>query len=69
MNIIIIGAGEIGRHMAGKLANRSHNLCVIEKDETIIEDLNKILDVRFIQGEGASIEILKEAKASECSDQ
>jgi trk system potassium uptake protein TrkA len=66
MNIIIIGAGEIGRHMAGKLANRSHNLCVIEKDETIIEDLNKILDVRFIQGEGASIEILKEAKASEC---
>ncbi len=66
MNIIIIGAGEIGRHMAEKLANRNHNLCVIEKDESTIEDLAEILDVKFLHGEGASIEILSQADTSRC---
>lgn len=66
MNIIIIGAGEIGRHMAEKLASRNHNLCVIEKDEKTIEELGEVLDVRFLHGEGASINTLSQAETSKC---
>lgn len=66
MNIIIIGAGEIGRHMADKLASRNHNLCVIENNESTVEELTEILDVQLLHGEGTSIETLAQAETSQC---
>ena len=66
MNIIIVGAGEIGRHMAETLASSTHNLCVIERNEAIIEQFSEVLDVRLLHGEGTSIETLSQADTAHC---
>jgi Trk K+ transport system NAD-binding subunit len=30
VNIVIIGAGEVGRHLAENLSNREHSITIIE---------------------------------------
>ncbi len=66
MNIIIVGAGEIGRHMAQSLSDERHAICVIESDENIASDLDNALDVRVIAGNGSSVNTLLEAGVSDC---
>lgn len=66
MNILILGAGEIGFYMAGQLSSQQHNITVIESDEKVASEVNEKLDVRVIEGNGASITILEEAGVAEC---
>ncbi len=66
MNIIIVGAGSIGLHMARTLAEQEHSICLIEREEKLAADLNEQLDARVIQGNGASVEILEEAGIAKC---
>ena len=44
MNIIIVGAGAIGLHMARTLSDQEHSICLIEQDEKLAEQLNEELD-------------------------
>ena len=59
MRIIIIGAGEVGFHVAKTLC-RDNDVSIIEKNE---EACNKArqLDVQIIQGNGADVKLLKKA--------
>ncbi len=66
MNIIIVGAGEIGRHLAESLSNRAHNIVVIETDEALVAGLNERLDARVVCDSGASAKTLAEVNAGEC---
>lgn len=66
MKIIIVGAGEIGRHLAESLSNRAHSISVIERDEDLVEELNERLDAQVVQGEAASITTLARADVAEC---
>jgi len=66
VNIIILGAGEIGLHMAGLLCDLDHNVSLIEKDEQVAAEANDKLDARIVEGNGASVSILEEAGVSEC---
>lgn len=66
MNILILGAGEIGFYMAEELAARSHNICVIESDEAVAAAVSDKLDVRVVIGNGAAVSVLEEAGVSEC---
>ena len=66
MNIIIVGAGEIGRYMAVHLSRRSHAIVVIEKDEVVAKELDEQIDARVINSDGASINTLVEAGVAEC---
>jgi len=59
LHIIIIGAGDVGYHLA-KALYQDHEVVIIEKDEDAIEQVMG-LDVQVIQGNGANIKILKQA--------
>jgi len=66
MNIIIVGAGEIGRYLASVLSQESHNISVIEKDAKLAADLDQTIDAKVIHGNGASVEDLVDADVGEC---
>ena len=65
MNIIVVGAGEIGRYMAQSLSEESHSITVIESNEGVATDLEHLIDGRVLQGDGTSINMLLEAGAPE----
>ena len=66
MKIVIVGAGEIGTHLAGKLAPGNHSIVVIDQDEAIINELGGKLDVRAIAGDGAAPTVQLEADVAGC---
>lgn len=65
MRITVLGAGEIGRHIATSLSKMAHSIVVIETDEEIIQELEEQLDARVLQGNGTSVETLLEAGTGE----
>ena len=66
MNIIIVGAGEIGRYLASVLSQESHSISVIEKDAVLAAELEQAIDAKVIQGNGSSVADLAEADVGEC---
>jgi trk system potassium uptake protein TrkA len=61
MKIVIIGAGDVGFHLAKHLAYEGHALTLIEEDSEKCERAREILDVSVILGSGTDQEVLKEA--------
>lgn len=66
MNIIIVGAGEIGTHFAQNLAADNHAIVVIESDEEVAQHLNDQIDARVVSADGTSISSLIDAGVAEC---
>jgi len=66
MNMIIVGAGEIGRHLASVLSQQGHVISVIEKDEKLAAELENTIDGKVIHGNGSSVQDLVEADVGEC---
>jgi len=60
MRIFIVGAGEVGFHIASSLAREGHDLVVIEADTTQAKKIQTELDVMGIHGDGCQPELLKE---------
>jgi trk system potassium uptake protein TrkA len=61
MSLIIVGAGEVGYHLAARLSQQKMDIVVIEKDEEKTARVIDALDVQAIHGSGSSVEILKQA--------
>lgn len=59
LRIIIIGAGDVGYHIA-KALYHDHEIVVIEKEEKACQQARE-LDIQVIQGNGADVNRLKEA--------
>lgn len=66
MNILILGAGEIGFHLASQLSAQDHNICVIESDERVASEVNDKLDARVVEGNGSSVSVLEDANVADC---
>ena len=62
MNITIIGLGTIGRTILKSLSKENHTITIIDENENKIEDLIEKYDVFGVVGNGACIDIQKEAK-------
>jgi trk system potassium uptake protein TrkA len=61
MRIVIIGAGEIGFHVAQRLSMESKDVVVIDKNAEVIKRVNDHLDVQTILGSGSSPVLLEQA--------
>ena len=46
MEIVIVGAGEVGRHLAGILSREGHRVAVIESGPAKAQRLQEALDVQ-----------------------
>ena len=61
MKIIIAGGGKVGSVLCSELATEDNDIIIIEKNEIRLEQLINKIDISGIVGNGASIDIQKEA--------
>ncbi|MGD8262377.1 MAG: Trk system potassium transporter TrkA [Desulfobacterales bacterium] len=61
MKIVIVGAGEVGFHIASHLTLENKEVVVIDADLTAIRRVSDNLDVHVLQGSGSSPAVLEEA--------
>jgi len=60
LKIVIVGAGEVGFHIASRLALEDKDVVVIDKDSEALRRVQEGLDVQAVQGCGSSPTILEE---------
>ena len=65
VNIVMMGAGDVGRHLAESLSTRQHSICLIDAKESLAEELHERLDAQVICANGASASVLAEANVAE----
>lgn len=58
MNIVILGAGEIGSYLAKTLAEEQHNVTLIDKDPIILEKISQKTDIATLCGYGTRWKVL-----------
>ena len=61
MNIIIVGCGQVGQHLAEQLIKDKNNVTVIDKSYDNLKSLTDRIDAMGIVGNGASQVTLAEA--------
>jgi trk system potassium uptake protein TrkA len=61
LKIVIVGAGEVGFHIASHLAQENKEVVVIDKNADAIRRVSDNLDVQVVQGSGSSPVVLEEA--------
>ncbi len=61
MNILVLGAGEIGFLLAQKLIASKHNVTIIESSSTQVQKAREHLDAHIIEGNAADYSMLKKA--------
>ncbi len=61
MNIVICGAGEVGRHAAEVLGGAGHNVTIIDQSQSKLAALEEVMDVRNLHGNATHVSTLLEA--------
>ncbi len=65
MNIIILGAGQVGSSVAENLADGRNDVTVVDIDINLLQNLQDRLDIRTIVGYGSHPDILEQAGADQ----
>lgn len=65
MKIIIVGAGEVGFHIASRLSHENKDVVVIDTDPGAIARVSDAIDVEAVVGSGSSPVVLQEAGLKE----
>lgn len=52
MNVIILGAGKVGKTLIKHMSNDDHDIIVIDQDAQKIEDVVNLYDVIGVVGNG-----------------
>lgn len=58
MNIVIVGAGELGSHIASILSKENHNVILIDKDAQRLQEVSSKMDVATRHGSGSDWQLL-----------
>ncbi len=61
LKIVIVGAGEVGFHIASRLALEKKDVVVVDKNPEALRRVSENLDVQTVQGCGSSPVVLTEA--------
>jgi len=64
LQIIVVGAGEVGQHLARILSKEGHGVTVVDSDPLKIRLLNESLDVQGLVGDGTRADVLTQAGAT-----
>ncbi len=62
----VMGAGEVGFHLARTLSQEGHNVMVIDLDPSLQERVEEAMDVGVVVGNGAHVPVLEAAKVRDC---
>jgi len=61
LKVVIVGAGEVGFHIASRLAVENKDVVVIDNDPNAIRRVSDNIDVQVIRGSGSSPAVLEDA--------
>ncbi|MHB1192323.1 MAG: Trk system potassium transporter TrkA [Longimicrobiales bacterium] len=61
MRVLVVGAGEVGFHLARRLSEENQDVVLIEGDPERADFAGKQLDVMTVTGNGASLSVLESA--------
>ena len=61
MRIMIVGAGQVGRHLSRKFSAEGQDVVLIDRDETRLRRLERELNILVVPGSGASMRVLEDA--------
>ena len=65
MRVVVLGAGEVGYHLAERLSRENQDVIVIESDPERADFAGQQLDVMTVVGNGASLSVLEKARVKE----
>lgn len=65
MNIVILGAGQVGSSLARNLANEDNDITIIDTNKAALRDLREKLDVHTKQGHASHPDVLEQANVNE----
>lgn len=63
MKIIVVGDGKVGSTVTSQLVSEGHEIIVIDNDSEVLKNAVNHEDVLVIEGNGANLQVLKEASA------
>lgn len=63
MHIVVVGLGEVGKHLLRVLQEERHDIVAIDHDPTVVQACEDAYDVMTLQGYGASPAVLTKAGA------
>jgi len=61
MNIIILGAGQVGSSVAENLASEANDITLVDSDAVLLNDLSDRMDIQTVVGHASHPDILKKA--------
>lgn len=65
MNILILGAGQVGGSLAEQLASEANNITVVDTDYERLRELGERLDIRTVAGHASFPAVLRQAGADD----
>ena len=65
MKVIIVGVGKVGYAIAGQLSVEKHDVVIVDSSAAVLEYADSTLDIMCVEGNGASVSVLKDAGAAE----
>lgn len=65
MKIFIVGGGEIGTNLAVQLSHDGYEITVIDREESVVNNMGNSVDAICFQGNGASYGTLQDVNADE----
>lgn len=63
---VVMGAGEVGYHLARTLSAEGHDVVLIDADPTRVARADEELDVLTVLGNGAHVPVLEQARVADC---
>ncbi|MCL7938210.1 MAG: Trk system potassium transporter TrkA [marine benthic group bacterium] len=61
MHIVIVGAGEVGYHVAERLSKEQHDVVVVDVDRDRLDYVETHIDVAVVEGSGVNPAVLEQA--------
>jgi trk system potassium uptake protein TrkA len=62
MRVVVVGAGEVGYHLAERLSRENQDVVLIESDPERADFAGQQLDIQTVVGNGASLSVLEKAR-------
>ena len=66
MNIIVVGCGRVGSHLANLLSEDGHSVSVIDRRAEAFKELGRDFNGRSVKGVGFDTDVLVDAGIEEC---
>lgn len=65
MNILVLGAGQVGFSVVQQLVGEANDITVVDRNEQLLAEMQERLDIRTVQGHAAHPNVLRQAGAED----